>query len=188
MKKKDRENLMKKLENEDFNLRIEAVEVLGNMEDDEAFELLIQTFNDENPQVRLLAAKTMGEMGKPAVDPLIQALKVDDGNTRKYAVYALKNMGESGVVEHLIPALKDPDWGVRKFSAKALGDRQDKEAVEPLIETLNDDDWGVRVAATKALGDIGDGRAIDPIKKARRNATGDKEFKKVANKALKKIQ
>jgi len=40
----------------------------------------------------------------------------------------------------------------------------------------------------KALGDIGDEKAIDPIKKARRKATGDKDFKKVANKALKKIQ
>jgi HEAT repeat protein len=63
----------------------------------------------------------------------------------------------------------------------------DAKALDPLIETLNDEDWGVKMAALKALGDIGDERAIDPIKKARRAATGDKDFKKVANKALKKI-
>jgi HEAT repeat protein len=60
--------------------------------------------------------------------------------------------------------------------------------VDPLLETLEDEDWGVRLAVMKALGDIGDEKAIDPIKKARRKATGDKDFKKVANKALKKIQ
>ena len=38
------------------------------------------------------------------------------------------------------------------------------------------------------MGDIGDEKAIDPIKKARRAATGDKEFKKVANKSIKKIE
>jgi HEAT repeat protein len=63
----------------------------------------------------------------------------------------------------------------------------DAKALNPLIETLGDEDWGVRMAALKALGDIGDERAVDPIKKARRAATGDKDFKKVANKALKKI-
>jgi hypothetical protein len=39
----------------------------------------------------------------------------------------------------------------------------------------------------KALGDLKDERAIDPLKKARRAAKGDKEFKKVATKAIKKI-
>ena len=46
---------------------------------------------------------------------------------------------------------------------------------------------GSKNISNKALGDIGDKKAIDPIKKARRAATGDKDFKKVANKALKKI-
>ena len=45
----------------------------------------------------------------------------------------------------------------------------------------------MRLAVAKALGDIGDERAIDPVKKARRAAKGDKEFKKVATKALKKM-
>ncbi len=60
-------------------------------------------------------------------------------------------------------------------------------AVEPLIEALQDDDWGVRLAVANALGDLKDERAIDSLKKARRAAKGDKEFKKVATKSLKKI-
>ncbi|EKF84996.1 HEAT repeat domain-containing protein, partial [Methanobacterium formicicum] len=91
-------------------------------------------------------------------------------------------------VDHLVEALSDEDWSVRKFASKALGEIGNDAAVDPLIGMLTDEDWGVRVAAVKALGDIGDERGIDPIKKARRAATGDKEFKKACNKALKKIQ
>ncbi len=58
--------------------------------------------------------------------------------------------------------------------------------MEPLIAALDDEDWGVKLAAVRSLGDLGDERAIEPIKKARRK--GDKDFKKAANKSLKKIQ
>lgn len=106
---------------------------------------------------------------------------------QKYAILSLKDIGDDTVSTELIEALKSDDFAIRKFAAKALGEMEVKEAVDPIIELLTDDDWGVRTSATKALGDIKDKKAIDPIKKARRAATGDKDFKKVANKALKKI-
>lgn len=149
---------------------------------------LIKQFEDEDPQVRFEAAQKLGEVGEEAIDPLVKLLKSDNHQMRKYATVALKNMGSEKVADILIAALKDPDFGVRKFSAKALGELKSSKAVGPLLETLEDEDWGVRLAVMKALGDIGDEKAIDPIKKARRKATGDKDFKKVANKALKKIQ
>lgn len=151
-------------------------------------EELIGKFKSEDPQVRFEAAQKLGEVGEDAIEPLVKLLKSDDDQMRKYATVALKSMGSEQVADSLIEALKDPDFGVRKFSAKALGELKSSKAVKPLLETLEDDDWGVRLAVMKALGDIGDEKAIDPIKKARRKATGDKDFKKVANKALKKIQ
>jgi HEAT repeat protein len=191
MDENDFKNLVQKLKDEDPEVRLEAAEALGEAEDEKtvekAVESLIPILNDENPQVRLQAAKSLSKIGKPAVKPLINALKGDEGNIRRYATYALKDIGDSSVAENLIEALSDNDWGVRKFAAKSLGDMQEEKAVEPLIAALGDDDWGVRVAVTKALGNIGDERAVGPIKKARRAATGDKEYKKAANKALKKI-
>ncbi len=119
---------------------------------------------------------------------MIEALKSDkEGDIKKYITLALKDIGDVSVVDTLIGVLNDENFAVRKFAAKALGEIGDKKAVEPLIESLTDEDWGVKVATIKALGDIGDENAIDPIKKARRAATGDKDLKKVANKALKKI-
>jgi HEAT repeat protein len=181
------DDLIKKLQNDEVDERFEAALTLGSKKDKKVIEALICAFEDGNPEVRLQAAKSLSKIGDMAVEPLIESLKIDDSGIRRYATYSLKGIGDSSVIKHLIDALKDDDWGVRKFSAKSLGEMEALESVESLIETLEDDDWGVRVAATKALGDIGDGRAVDPIKKARRKARGDKEYKKVANKVLKKI-
>ncbi|MDD1774324.1 MAG: HEAT repeat domain-containing protein, partial [Methanobacterium sp.] len=156
--------------------------------EEESIRALINTFNDENPEVRLQAAKSLGLIGEPAVKPLVEQLKIEEGHSRRYATYALKEIGDSSAVRNLILALKDDDWGVRKFAALSLGEIGDTEAVEPVIELLDDEDYGVKVAATRALGDLGDERAVDPIKKARRKATGDKDYKKVANKVLKKFK
>ena len=118
---------------------------------------------------------------------MISALKTDDVRVQKYVILALKDIGDDTVATELIDALNSEDFAIRKFAAKALGEMEVKEAVEPIIELLTDEDWGVRTSAANALGDLKDKRAIDPIKKARRAATGDKEFKKVCNKSLKKI-
>ena len=154
---------------------------------DDAIDLLINTFNDENPHVRFQAAKSLSQIGTPAIKPLIEALKEDDVRVQKYVILSLKDIGDDTVATELIDSLSSDDFAIRKFAAKALGEMEVKSAVDPLIELLTDDDWGVRASATKALGDIKDKKAIDPIKKARRAATGDKDYKKVANKALKKI-
>lgn len=184
----DMETLINKLESPKKEERMEAVKTLGTIKVDASVDALIKTFNDDDPEVRLQATKSLALIGDLSVKPLVEQLKVEEGYGRRYATYALKDIGDAAAVQNLIQALKDDDWGVRKFSALALGEIGDKQATEPIIALLEDEDWGVKVAATRALGDLKDERAIDPIKKARRKATGDKEYKKVANKVLKKLK
>jgi HEAT repeat protein len=188
MSDSETEKFVKKLQSHDVTEKIEAANTLGTIKNEESVNALINSFDDDNPEVRLQAAKSLAEIGDPAVGPLIRTLKKEEGHARRYATFALKDIGDSSAVHHLMGALKDEDWGVRKFSAQALGEIGDVEAVESLIELLQDEDYGVKVAATRALGDIGDERAVDPIKKARRAAKGDKDYKKVANKVLKKFK
>ena len=126
---------------------------------------MLNALDDSNPDVRFQASKSLAEIGEPAVEPLVNALKGEEGNIKRYATFALKNIGDENVVDYLIEALEDDDWSVRKTSAKSLGEMESKDAVEPLIEALKDEDWGVRTAVAKALGDIGDQKAIDPLKK-----------------------
>jgi len=152
----------------------------------ESVNVLVDLLEDESHNVRFAAAEKLAEFGEISLEKLIRILKEGEGPIRRYATFALKKIGDPKVTDHFINALEDEDWGVRKFAARALGELGDKRAVEPLIGALEDEDWGVRLAAVRSLGDLKDERAVEPIKRARRK--GDKEFKKAANQALRKIQ
>ena len=69
----DIEELKEKLASEDYEERIAACKELEEFSDD-AIDLLINTFNDENPHVRFQAAKSLSQIGTPAIKPLIEAL------------------------------------------------------------------------------------------------------------------
>lgn len=178
--------ILEKLESEDIEEKILAIKDLGDMDNDEAIMALNNVLGDDDPQVRFQAAEALARIGEPAVPFLLETMKHDE-SARRYAILALKKIGDPRVIRDLIAALDDGDWGVRKVAARTLGELKAVDALEPLIKTLEDDDWGVRLAAVRSLGDLQDQRAIEPIKKARRKARGDKDFKKAANKALKKI-
>ena len=119
-----------------------------------ALELLIQALKDED--VRSLATEALGRMGTPAVEPLIQALK-DEYHVDSREMPAKALLGGFGIykkVQHYI---------VRSGAAEALGKIGDARAVEPLIQALKDRDYDVRGKAAEALGKIGDARAVEPL-------------------------
>lgn len=85
------------------------------------------SLKEEHTQVRLAAAKALGNLKDPRSVPLLNA------------------------------ALGDKEREVRIAAAKALAQIGDPRAVEPLIHILElDDDNGVRLVAAKALGIFGD--------------------------------
>ncbi len=90
-----------------------------------------------------------------AVEPLIQALLGDESEgVRGEAAGALGHIGDARAVEPLIQALKDEDWWVRKEAAWALGKIGDERAIEPLTQALNDEEELVRAQAEAALEKI----------------------------------
>ena len=185
------EPLIPVFEDEDGDVRKNAVKAFGKIVDEKAVEPLIQFLKDEDSWVQEGAVEALGEMGwqpkddiekanyffaksewnnlvemgTPAIEPLIQALKVESGSIRDKSAEALGEIGEPAV-EPLIQALKDEESDVRKSAAKALGTIGDERAVELLIHALNDEDDWVRSSAAEALGEIGDARAIEPLSQA----------------------
>ena len=109
---------------------------------------MIQALNDQNSTVRFDATLALGEIGSPAVEPLIQALK--DQNSL-YAAIALVKIGKPSV-EPLIQALKDNDIDVKRNAALALGTINDTRAVEPLIQALKDQNSLYTVLALVKIG------------------------------------
>ncbi len=115
---------------------------------------LIRDLKDEDEGVRDAAVKALVNIGEPAVEPLIEALKDGNANFRYMAAEALEEIGDRRAVEPLIEALKDKDFTVRGMAASALGNIKDARAVEPLIKALKDEGRTVRSSAAEALEKI----------------------------------
>ena len=126
-------SLVEALHDPDTEVRLQAVQTLGNLKNKEAVPALIAVLKDSNKEMRL------------------------------YVVDALGNIKDKRSVEALISVLKDEDWNVRLEAVDALGDIEDTRAVLPLGELLNDEAWKVRKEAAYALGDIGDPRAVNAL-------------------------
>lgn len=123
---------------------------------------LIKALKDNDPWVRLEAAKALGKIGdQRGIDLLIEAL--GDYYLRNTAVRALVEIGEPAI-EPLSRALRDRDIGGQEGAAEALM-KIGKPAVEVLIEALRDKACRRDIVAL-ALGEIGDIRAIPYLREA----------------------
>jgi HEAT repeat protein len=121
----------------------------------EIVEVLIVGFNSDDPTVRRVVAKFVGDIGpdaKAAVPALAAALKDEYRDVREAAAGSLVQMGP-GAVAALTEALKDDYWLVRRTAAEALGNIGPgaMAAVPALTEALKDEVCNVRGEAAEAL-------------------------------------
>ena len=122
---------------------------------------LIRALGEPDQDVRWLAGLTLGKIGSPAIPYLIRALSEDDRDLRWHASRILAGIGRPAVAP-LLPLLRERDSDVQWHSAFALS-RIGDPAVGPLILLLKDADWSVRARVAWALGEIRDRRAIEPL-------------------------
>jgi HEAT repeat protein len=145
----------------------------------------IEAFKNQNEMDGLTACINLGEIGEPAVDPLIEALKDENWRTRYYAAYALGEIGDPRAVDPLIETREDENRWVRGSAATALGEISGSGAVDNLIETLKDEDSETRGWAAVFLGAARDPRAVFPLIDALKDEDG--WVREVAAMALGKI-
>lgn len=153
-------------------------------------DVLVQGLGDKDERVSYASANELCEIGEPAVDPLIKALKNDNPQVRSFAARDLgiivstistpiigrdgnpvqnisaRDLGtikEKKAINALIEALKDPVPEVRMNAAFSLGEFKALEAVEPLIELLKDENGEVVSSTITALGMLKDPRATEPL-------------------------
>jgi hypothetical protein len=144
-----------------------------------AFDKLVQAVDSAQPvvlytrqlsspdlRVRAQAARSLGEAGDlGAVDPLIGALRDDDGDVRYEAARSLGQLHAESAVRSLVLALGDDDADVCAAAAWALGELEAGEAINPLIEMMEHDDRIVRETVALSVGRIladreGEGSAV----------------------------
>ncbi len=144
-------------------------------------------------------SNALGKIGKPAVEPLIKALKGENDNAQWGIVDALGIIGDPSAIEPLInsfiegwewieditiealakfgdkavdpliKALKNQNSNIRAGVARVLGMIGNEKAVDSLLQVLEDENRGVREAAVRALGKIGDEKIVKPLLKALRD-------------------
>lgn len=103
-------------------------------------------------------------IGKPAVEPLIAALRDNHPLVRRHAAEALGEIKDPRAVEPLIAALKDTDSLIRRHVVEALGKIADLRAIKPLIAVLREGkESHVRMSAAEALGGIEGPSVVEPL-------------------------
>ena len=116
---------------------------------------LIQALQHGDSIMQSRASAALCEIGKPAVESLILALKNVNPKVRWFAVCNLGKIGDARAVAPLINTIRtDSDRDVRWHAVDALGEIGDVSASNPLTQVLNDKDTFVRGAAKEALNKI----------------------------------
>ncbi len=119
-------------------------------------QALIAALRDRDSEVREAAVRALGKIGRPAVPPLLEALRSRQAQrSRPMIIAALKEIADRSAVPALLEALANTDWHVRQAAAEALGEIGDTRAIEPLVRTMGDRHDGPRWAAVDALAKLG---------------------------------
>ena len=164
---RDVASLVADLKTGDTTARMKAASTLGfwrslQVSNAQAVPALIDALDDSYEPVRRNAIYALGAIGKPAVEPLIEALAAEkeafDMEPILHicdAAHGLAAIGASAVPA-LITALEDERENVRASAAYALGEmgRAATDAVDALALLLTDESEEVRRHATSALGMI----------------------------------
>ena len=154
------------LKDDDLDVRIRAVEIIGKLKEPSAVKPLIKALQkDDKIYVKKAIAEALGEIGDPrAVQPLIVYLKNCTGSAEaEVVVSALGKIGDPRAVGALIGASRE--WTAQHLDeavSEALV-QIGEPAVESLIAALKSDSFVVRRKASEALGRIGDTRAVEPL-------------------------
>lgn len=125
------------------------------------------------------AMAALVRIGRPAVPPLLEALKNKEWYVRMNAAETLGKIGDSSAIPALARAFIDRDQGVREAATEALA-KMGSPAFPTLIECLTAKSTNARLCAVEALGSSGDSSVVtaiikvlkDPNEEVRETAIG----------------
>lgn len=170
--------LVKRLRDDEVEVRLAAVQALHRVQYKRAIWPLIRKLKDKSWEVREAVAQDIWKwkkLSRKAVPALAQLMYRDKRD--EVLLAATRSMGRIRYARWAVTALyrkglssQDPD--IRLAAAQALGDfqRKARRAVRPLLRTLYDSRIKVRRAVIAALGKIGSSRGVRKIAKLTRDA------------------
>ncbi len=141
---------------------MEAVQALGRLGDERAFEPLVGRLLDWHHGVSGAAAEALGKLGNMwAVEPLLWRLSDRDPGVRAAVAEALGKLGDKRAVEPLLGKLSDRSPAVYRAAARALKRINDPASVWPHVKDWID--YYITEASGTAMVDSGRRRNIEAI-------------------------
>lgn len=171
-RKGDVEALTARLDDERYRskaLRAGLASALGATHARAAREPLAGLLKDpeEHQDVRLMAARALGELGdRAAVPALLEALGERSVPMHVRITVSLGQIGGPEAVDALLHHLTSDSATVRSHAAEGLGRCRAPVAQGQLISALSDDSRKVRVFAAEALAALGDATALQALQEA----------------------
>jgi HEAT repeat protein len=153
------EAAMRDIASSNSKARAAAAHALGDVTDPvekrRASDALVRALEDDNPQVRMEACASLGDLGEPGtLTHLVKRLADGAAPVRQNAAIALGTLGLADAFEPLSEALRDGPADLRFQAATSLAEIDPVRAFEPVLRALDDKDTQVVCAAALALGAI----------------------------------
>ncbi|RCJ21870.1 PBS lyase [Nostoc minutum NIES-26] len=141
------------LEDEDAEeeVRWYAARILGEFQHPDAINPLVQVLkNNEDEELKAIAATALGQMGTFAITALAELLNNED--TRLLAVRSLSYIRHTETIAPLLRVVQDTQVATRVAAIEALSSFHDRRVPPILLNALDDKAATVRRAAVLGLG------------------------------------
>ncbi|MCE9535271.1 MAG: HEAT repeat domain-containing protein [Nitrospirae bacterium] len=133
-----------------------------------AVSLLLELLDDERPEMRRMAAESLGKIGdRGSIDSILPLVQDPDEAVRQASVTAmgrLKPTATNTIVALLAQALEDPVESVRQAAIVAIGEIEPgPRLLEPIVGLLRSSDAATRKAAVRALLQIDSSQSVSSL-------------------------
>jgi len=156
------EELIAQLASDDYETRAAAASMLAQKNATQAIGPMIDALHKPDPEGYV--EQSLGNIGSPVVEPLLQLLSHPDKAMREKVVSALSLTHDQRVILPLIQVLAyDADqYDVANVALIGLA-RNRRLALAPLLSALGDVDSVMRQHAALALGHMYNPEAVEPL-------------------------
>jgi len=185
------QTVLAQLENSNPNIRESALDKIGTLKPDNAFEIILPFLSESNPEVRETAACNLGEINDSrSLVHLINLAKNDpEEKVRSEALSALDNFRAPEILICLINEVyrAKKSRRPRQIVAQQLQHYDDEKAVDALIILLlGDEDVYVRIFAADSLLALNRYRLLNVWQKTLNDEST--YVIEIANKAIENLQ